>query len=181
MKLNYFLTFAITSFLSAGIATGSIANPKFDTISNTTTSGAIAQNPCAGANPCAGKNSGNIYVENNAAIRGADTVSYFTQSKAVKGNSKYQYKWKGANWYFSSAENRDLFAQNPEKYAPQYGGHCAYGMAKGKLAPIDPNAWSIVDGKLYLNYSKEVKELWTKDIPGHIAIADQNWSRIASK
>ncbi len=175
MKLQYFLTLAITSFLSAGIATASVANFNPTTKSNITTTGAIAQNPCAG------KNSGNIFVENGIAIRGTDTVAYFSDSKAVKGNSKYQYKWKGANWYFSSAENRDLFAQNPEKYAPQYGGYCAYGMAKGQLAPIDPNAWSIVDGKLYLNYSKRVKELWEKDIPGHIAIADKNWSKIASK
>lgn len=171
----------MTSFLSMGIATGSIANFNPTTKSNTTTSRAIAQNLCPGANPCVANNPANIYVENNIAIRGTDTVAYFTQSRAVPGNSKYQYKWKGANWYFSSAENRDLFVQNPEKYAPQYGGYCAYGVKKGQLAPIDPNAWSIVDGKLYLNYSKKVQELWEKDIPGNIAIANQNWLKMASK
>ena len=183
MKLHYFFTFAITYILSVEIATASIsiANPKLNTKSNTTTTEAIAQNPYAGANSCTGKNSENIYVQNNVAIRGTDTVAYFTQNKPVAGNNKYQYKWKGANWYFSSAENRDLFAQNPEKYAPQYGGYCAYAMTKGEFASIDPNAWSIVDGKLYLKYSKKVQSLWQKDIPGHITLANQNWEKIASK
>ncbi len=76
-----------------------------------------------------------------------------------------------ANWYFSSAENQELFAQNPEKYAPQYGSYCAYGTTKVQLAPVNPNAWSIVDRKLYLNYSKEVKNFWKKDIHGHIVLA----------
>ena len=190
MKLQYFLTFAITSILSVGVTTGCVANSNPTVKSNTATSIATAnpqnpcagKNPCAGANPCAGKTSeANIYKKEGVAIRGTDPVAYFSQSQPVQGNSQHQYQWKGAIWYFSSVENRDLFAQNPEKYAPQYGGYCAYAMTKGEFAPTDPNAWSIVDGKLYLNYNQEVQNLWKKDIAGHIAKANQNWSKIASK
>ncbi len=194
MKLHYFLTFAITSILSVGVTTGCVANSNPSTESNTSTNGAIAQNPCAGANPsaskspcaglnpCASKNyQANIYTKDGIAIHGTDPVAYFSQSKPVPGSSEYKYQWKGATWYFSSAENRELFAQNPEKYTPQYGGYCAYAMTKGEFASTDPKAWSIVDGKLYLNYSKKVQNLWEKDIPGHIAKANQNWSQIANK
>ncbi|MEL7173254.1 MAG: YHS domain-containing (seleno)protein, partial [Pseudomonadota bacterium] len=84
----------------------------------------------------------------------------------------------GATWRFSSAENRDLFVENPEKYAPQYGGYCAWAVAQGYTAATDPEAWAIVDDKLYLNYNKSVQAKWEKDVPGHIASADGNWPTV---
>jgi hypothetical protein len=81
----------------------------------------------------------------------------------------------GAKWFFATAANRDLFESDPEKYAPQYGGYCAYAVAMGKTADIDPNAWKIVDGKLYLNYNQEIQVKWLEDVPGYIQKADMNW------
>ncbi|BCN26579.1 hypothetical protein VYA_37710 [Vibrio alfacsensis] len=112
------------------------------------------------------------------AIRGYDPVAYFTQSKPVKGDSDFTYRWNDAKWYFSSVENRDAFEKNPEKFAPQYGGYCAWAVSKGYTAKIDPNAWSIEGGKLYLNYSKSVQATWEEDIPGNIASADKNWPNL---
>lgn len=121
---------------------------------------------------------------NNApgvTLKGYDTVGYFTQGKPVKGSKQYEYEWMGAKWHFSSAENRDLFAKNPEKYAPQYGGYCAYAVSQGVTADIDPEAWKIVNGKLYLNLSQSVAKIWSKDIPGYIAKADKNWPTLRDK
>ena len=112
------------------------------------------------------------------AIRGYDPVAYFTEKKPVKGKKDFSHKWKGATWYFSSARNRDLFRDNPEKYAPKYGGYCAYAVSQGYTASIVPEAWRIVDGKLYLNYSKGVQQTWEQDIPGYIKLGDKNWPRL---
>ncbi len=109
------------------------------------------------------------------AIRGTDPVAYFTQSSPVVGKAEFTHEWSGANWLFATAENRDLFAANPEKYAPQYGGYCAWAVSQGATAPIDPQAWKIVDGKLYLNLNKKIQTRWEQDIPGNIAKADSNW------
>jgi hypothetical protein len=109
------------------------------------------------------------------AIKGYDPVAYFTQSKPVKGSPAFTYHWLKATWWFASAEDRDEFARSPEKYAPQYGGYCAYGVSQGHTAPIDPEAWTIVEGKLYLNYSKGVKKTWSEAVPQHIDEADRNW------
>jgi hypothetical protein len=110
------------------------------------------------------------------AIKGYDPVAFHTAGKPTKGSGKYELEWKDAKWRFASAENRALFEADPEKYAPQYGGYCAWAISEGYTASVDPeNAWSIVDGKLYLNYNVEVKEKWEKDIPGHIQKADANW------
>jgi len=109
------------------------------------------------------------------AIRGYDPVAYFEQSAAVKGSPEFQQQWTGATWRFSSAANRDLFAAHPEKYAPRYGGYCAYAVSEGHTASIDPEAWRIVDGKLYLNYSKGVQKKWEKDAGPRIERADKNW------
>jgi YHS domain-containing protein len=108
-------------------------------------------------------------------------VSYFTAARPAKGSSEFQHKWRGATWYFASAENRAAFAADPEKYAPQYGGYCAYGVANGYAVSIDPAAWSVVDGKLYLNYSLGVRESWNKDIPGYIRRADGNWPEVLKR
>jgi YHS domain-containing protein len=113
--------------------------------------------------------------DNNIAIKGYDTVAYFTMSKPVKGNKAFTSTYKNATFYFSSAENRDLFNSDKIKYAPQYGGFCAMGVAMNQKFDIDPDAWKIVDGKLYLNYNKSVQKAWFKDIPGNIKTAEQNW------
>ena len=121
-------------------------------------------------------NSSKIFVDDNGlAIRGTDPVAYFTQTSPVAGKSEFTHDWSGATWLFASAENRDLFVANPEKYAPQYGGFCAWAVSQGSTAPIDPQSWKIVDGKLYLNFSKGVQSRWEKDIPGNIAKANTNW------
>ena len=118
------------------------------------------------------------FAENGVAIRGADAVAYFTQNAYVAGDAAYTHTWAGATWQFSSAENRDRFARNPEAYAPQYGGYCAWAVSQGYTAPVDPNVWRIVEGKLYLNYNRSVQRKWDKDIPGHIAQANQNWPAV---
>jgi len=111
----------------------------------------------------------------NVAIKGYDPVAYFTQSKPVKGSSAFTFQWLNATWWFASAEDRDEFSRSPEKYAPQYGGYCAYGVSQSHTAPIDPEAWTIVEGKLYLNYSQGVKKTWSEAIPKHIEEANRNW------
>ena len=112
------------------------------------------------------------------AIDGYDPVAYFTQGRPVEGESEFAHDWMDATWYFASAENRDRFAAAPDKYAPQYGGYCAWAVAHGYTAKIDPAAWTIVDDKLYLNYSKDVQSQWLQDIPGNIAKGDANWPKI---
>ena len=109
------------------------------------------------------------------AIKGYDPVAYFTMSRPVKGDKNHVVSWMGATWQFASPENRDLFEKDPEKYAPRYGGYCAYGVANNYLVRIDPRAWTVYGGRLYLNYSLEVREQWKEDIPGNIRKADANW------
>lgn len=116
-----------------------------------------------------------VFQENGKAIRGYDVVAYFTDQKPVKGDPAYTYSWKGVDWQFSSAEHLERFTSNPEQYAPQYGGYCAYGLSEGHKSPTQPDAWTIRDNKLYLNYDLDVKELWSKDIPGRILRADSIW------
>lgn len=112
------------------------------------------------------------------AIKGYDAVAYFKDGKALRGNESFAFKWHGMTWYFISKENRDLFAKSPEKYAPQYDGYCAWAMTESRLAITDPEVWKIVNGKLYLNCSKEAYEKWSKDIPGHIKKADEIWPKL---
>ena len=118
-----------------------------------------------------------VFADSGAAIRGYDAVAYFTEAKPVKGDAKFTHQWKGATWRFASAANRDAFAKSPEKYAPQYGGYCAYGVAGGYTVSTVPEAWSVRDGKLYLNYSKGVQRDWLKDPSGYIRKADANWPK----
>ncbi len=112
------------------------------------------------------------------AIDGWDPVAYFTDGKPVEGSREFVHEWNGATWRFASAAHRDLFAQAPEKYAPQYGGYCAWAVSQGYTADIDPEAWKIEDGRLYLNYSLDVQKKWATDIPGNIAKADANWPKL---
>jgi YHS domain-containing protein len=115
------------------------------------------------------------------AIKGYDPVAYFKTGEALKGNDSFSFTWHGMTWYFSTKENRDLFAASPEKYAPQYDGYCAWAMTESRLAITDPEVWKIVDGKLYLNCSRAAFEKWSTDIPGHIKKADANWLKLNSK
>jgi hypothetical protein len=114
----------------------------------------------------------------NVAINGYDPVAYFKAGKAMKGIESISFKWRDANWHFTSKENRDLFATAPEKYAPQYGGYCAWAMTEARKAVTDPEVWKIADGKLYLNCSSSAMEKWERDIPGHIKKADANWLKL---
>ena len=115
------------------------------------------------------------YKPSGIAIRGYDTVAYFTEGKPVDGNDDFTTEWEGATWRFSSQENKDLFVAEPEKYAPQYGGYCAYGVAVGNLVKIEPELWTIIDDKLYLNYNEDLNAKWKKDIPGYIKTADSKF------
>jgi hypothetical protein len=116
------------------------------------------------------------------AIEGYDTVAYFTDAQATKGSEDFTYDWLGATWLFASAEHRDLFAEQPVRYAPQYGGHCALGTAFGEsTVNIDPEAWSIVDGQLYLQYSKGGRQEWERDRADRIAAADQKWPEVKAR
>jgi len=118
--------------------------------------------------------------ESGVAIRGYDPVAYFAGAPAM-GDPQYTAEWQDAEWRFASAANRDAFVASPEKYAPQYGGWCAYGAAKGYAADTDPEtAWSVHDGKLYLNWDTGVKQTWSEDIPGYLAKSEAKWPGIKS-
>ena len=114
--------------------------------------------------------------ENGLAIRGYDSVAYFTEGKATRGIDEHQNTWLDATWYFSSARNRALFVANPEKYAPQYGAFCALGVSVHQAVSVDPEAWTIVNGKLYLNYTLEYRDKWQQNKLQNIAKADAVWS-----
>lgn len=113
----------------------------------------------------------------NEALRGYDTVAYFTQGKPVEGSDDYTYDYMGAEWKFSSAEHLALFTADPEKYAPQYGGYCAWAMANGDTASAEPDLWTIHEGKLYLNYSRSVNQRWKADMLNFIEQADAEWPK----
>ena len=112
------------------------------------------------------------------AILGYDTVAYFTDERPVKGSPDFEYVWQDARWQFTSAEHRTLFATDPDRYAPQFGGFCAGGVALGRLAPIDPEAWLIVDGRLYLHYDKEARDDTAAAPEPRIAAAAERWEAL---
>jgi YHS domain-containing protein len=109
------------------------------------------------------------------AIGGYDPVAYFKLSRPVKGSAQFSHSWQNATWLFQNAENRDLFKANPSQYAPQFGGYCAWAVSKGYTADTDPDAWKIVGGKLYLNYSKDVQKKWEADLNNRIREGEKNW------
>ena len=109
------------------------------------------------------------------AVHGYDPVGYFRQQQPVKGQPGISWRWMGATWQFSSAESRESFMNDPARYAPQFGGYCAWAVSRGYTADIDPEAWKIVDGKLYLNYSKSVQKKWEAETAGNIEKATKNW------
>src|SRR5688500_7266928 len=125
---------------------------------------------------------GEINVDSSGlALKGYDPVAYFTDGKPVEGKAEFTARHDGATYRFASAANRDAFVAAPAKYAPQYGGYCAFGTASGYKAPIEPDAWTVVDGKLYLNYNRSVRSKWSSDIPGYIRKADAQWPAIKSR
>ena len=114
----------------------------------------------------------------DTAINGYDAVAYFTVGKPLKGQDSLATEWMGAKWKFSSQAHLDLFKSNPQKYAPQYGGYCAYGVTQGKLVKVEPDQFTLRDGKLYLNYDADIQAKWLKDPAGHIKDADAKFQAL---
>ena len=121
---------------------------------------------------------GEFFEKGGAAIRGYDPVAYFKDGKPLRGSPAHHAQYKGSVFHFASAANRDAFAADPARYAPQYNGFCAFGVAGGYKAAVDPAAFTVVDGKLYLNYNKSIQKQWSADIPGFIAKSEQNWPAV---
>jgi len=119
--------------------------------------------------------------KNGIAIQGYDAVAFFTQGKPVKGSAKFQSSYKGATYYFASAEDKAVFEGNPAKYEPQFGGFCAYGVSQGHLAPVKIEATQVVNGRLLMQYDLDTKKEFNKDQAGNLAKADQNWPGLADK
>lgn len=123
------------------------------------------------------------YKNGDYAADGADVVAYFSLEKdanGVRGSDEFVTEWNNATWRFASAENKAAFEANPEKYAPQFGGYCAWAVSEGYTAHGDRNAWSIENGKLYMNYNKRIRARWLEDVPGHIARGEANWPNALS-
>ncbi len=116
------------------------------------------------------------------ALDGYDTVAFFTQGRPVRGEARFETAWQGARWRFSTQDHLNQFLAEPARFAPQYGGYCAWAVgAQNALAPGDARYWRIVDGKLYVNYDAGVQRQWVRDIPGFILAADRNWPAILTR
>jgi YHS domain-containing protein len=122
---------------------------------------------------------GEFFEADGFALRGYDPVAYLEMNAPVRGKSAHAFEYKGSKFLFESAANRDKFAADPQKYAPQYGGFCALGTANGYKVSTQPDAFKVVDGKLYFNYDRKVLELWSKDIPGYVEKADAQWPEVS--
>jgi hypothetical protein len=117
-------------------------------------------------------------AQERLAIKGYDPVAYFTEAKPTPGDPALEHVWQGARWRFASAANRAMFVSDPDRFAPQYAGYCAMGIAMGKKVEVDPDAWTIVDGKLYINYATKIVGEWRNNQAENIAKADVNWSKL---
>ena len=126
-------------------------------------------------------NAATEYTYGITGVGGYDLVSYHTSRQPIRGNGYFVSNYDGISYLFASKANKKMFDANPGKYLPAYGGYCAYGVAVGKKFFSDPEAWRIVDGRLYLNLDKDIQKKWMKDIPGYIRTADKNWSNIKEK
>ena len=122
---------------------------------------------------------GEFFETDGVALRGYDPVAYFASGKPQKGQAQYSYEYKGSKFYFASDANRRAFMAMPEKYAPQFGGYCAFGTAQGYKVSTQPDAFAIVKDKLYLNYDKKVQKIWQQDVPGNIQQAEKNWPEVS--
>jgi YHS domain-containing protein len=138
---------------------------------------AIAAAAVAAQPAIAGKAKVFTGIVDGVAVGGYDPVSYFSGAP-LEGKPEITSSWNGAEWRFATEANKAAFVAAPEKYAPQYGGYCAFAVSKGATAKGDPEAWTVADGKLYLNLSKGIREQWQSDIPGNIAAADANWPKV---
>ncbi len=123
----------------------------------------------------------NVAGASGIALSGYDPVAFFTEHKAVNGDPGITAKHDGASFLFASKSNRKLFNRNPEKYAPQYGGFCAFGASVNALFPVDISTWQIRNGKLYLNLNQEILKAFNKDLNGAIAKANKNWPKLEKK
>jgi hypothetical protein len=130
------------------------------------------------ANAISAQGQSRVYAEDGVAIDGTDPVAYFTENAPTAGSPEIAYDWMGATWRFATIENRATFIANPTGYAPQFGGYCAWAVSEGYTASTTPEAWKIVDGKLYLNYSRRIQRRWERDVPGNIARGDANWPSV---
>lgn len=141
---------------------------------------ALTAAPVVFATPAAFADKAPVYTGtfSNVAVEGHDAVAYFTEGKPVKGSKTFKTTYNGAEFRFATAENLATFEAEPAKYAPQYGGYCAWAVSQGYTAKGDADHWAIVDGKLYLNYNKKVQETWNEDRPGFIASADTEWPNV---
>jgi len=122
-----------------------------------------------------------VNTEHDVAVKGYDPVAYFTAGEPTPGLEQHRFDWQGATYRFASAANRDLFAADPARYAPQYGGYCAYAMAVDQIADIDPHRWEITDGRLYLNANRLAQGLWTLSRQANIGAADRNWAALPKR
>ncbi len=120
-------------------------------------------------------------TQSTPGISGYDPVAYFSDNKAMKGSGYHVAEYKGVTYAFASKDHKQLFEDNPEKYVPAYGGYCAYGVAVGKKFVSDPEAWKVVDGRLYLNLDKDIQSKWLQDVPGYIKKSEANWKEIKDK
>lgn len=119
-----------------------------------------------------------VFTRKGLALSGYDAVAYFSDGRPVPGTPAYRLKWRGAIWQFASAEHRQAFEMNPEAYAPQFGGYCAYTVAEGRPRKAEPDLWTIHAGRLYLNFDPTLQKLWRQDMTRYIAAAEQKWSQI---
>ena len=124
---------------------------------------------------------GKDVTHSTPGLSGYDPVSYFTEGTPQRGSGYHVADYQGVTYAFTSEEHKEMFQGNPEKYAPAYGGWCAYGVAVGKKFVADPEVWKIVKGKLYVNLDRDIQSKWNEDIPGHIKTADENWTEIRDK
>ncbi|NJM56956.1 MAG: YHS domain-containing protein [Synechococcales cyanobacterium RU_4_20] len=178
VKLGRVKRLPVAIAIATSISLISCSQPNVSGSENAAAPGAASS---TAASPAQTTASLRYYAKDGIAIGGADSVAYFSDSAYVPGSSEFTHDWNGVTWQFSSAKNRDSFAATPEAYAPQYGGFCAWAVSQGYTAEIDPTAWKIVDGKLYLNYDANIQKKWSKDIPGNITKANQNWPGVLNK
>lgn len=120
-------------------------------------------------------------IVKDVAVGGFDPVAYFAEGKPRQGVPEISLEHGGVTWRFVTEANRDTFKADPAKYAPQYGGYCAWAVSNGYTAKGDPHAWTLYEGKLYLNYDKKVRALWAQDIPANVAKGDNNWPGVLEK
>jgi len=114
-------------------------------------------------------------------LKGFDAVAYQTESRAVKGSAQFTATHDGATYHFASAANRDRFVANPAKFEPMYGGYCAMGVAVGKKLDVDPTAFTVHEGRLFVNVDTKVRGMWAKDVNGNNTKADRNWAEVSTR